>query len=105
MQAEKSLCSIDVPAEQLGRKEGDNYINQSKSNTKIVTELLKKVKKRRKLVRSYSYFTWFCIFFISYLGNLYIKTVCISLFQASKSSDEYSLIAKVFSIFLFAGTK
>ena len=42
---------------------------------KVVNELLKKVKKRRKLVRSYIYFTWFCIFFLAYLGNLYIKTV------------------------------
>ena len=42
---------------------------------KIVKELLKKVKKRRKLVRSYSYFTWFCAFFGCFLGNLYIKAV------------------------------
>ena len=46
-----------------------------KRKEKIVLELLKKVKKRRKMMRSYTYLSWFCIFFCCFLGSLYLKEV------------------------------
>ena len=52
-------------------------VKEQQRKEKIVKELLKKVKKRRKLVRSYSYFTWFCAFFACFLANLYIKAVSL----------------------------
>jgi hypothetical protein len=68
--------------EEVGNQESNEELDATKElqrKEKIVKELLKKVKKRRKLVRSYSYFSWFCAFFACYLGNLYIKAVCLLL--------------------------
>ena len=72
-QADSAFCTIE-PTIQNDSQE-DELTEQIPVNERVVNELLKKVKKRRNLVRSYTYFSWFCIFFVSYLGNLYIKTV------------------------------
>ena len=66
---------MDLPEHSKEELEKKSISNEDDIPEKVINELLKKVKKRRKLVRSYAYFTWFCIFFVSYLGNLYIKTV------------------------------
>jgi hypothetical protein len=68
--------------EETGKQGSSEELDATKElqrKEKIVKELLKKVKKRRKLVRSYSYFSWFCAFFACFLGNLYIKAVWRSL--------------------------
>jgi hypothetical protein len=59
--------------DELG-KESDSFKTVERDE-KIVKELLKKVKKRRKLVRSYMNFAWFSIFFACFVGNLYMKAV------------------------------
>jgi len=71
---EAALFALDE--EETGKQESNEELDATKDlqrKEKIVKELLKKVKKRRKLVRSYSYFSWFCAFFACFLGNLYIK--------------------------------
>ncbi len=76
-QTDTALFSLDE--EETGKHESNEESDAAKDmqrKEKIVKELLKKVKKRRKLVRSYSYFSWFCAFFACFLGNLYIKAVC-----------------------------
>jgi hypothetical protein len=79
-QTEAALFALDE--EETNKQESNEELDAAKElqrKEKIVKELLKKVKKRRKLVRSYSYFSWFCAFFACYLGNLYIKAVGRSL--------------------------
>ena len=70
LQAERGNCII---GQDLDRN-AHNSIS-IKETEKIVVELLKKVKSRRKMLRSYTKFTWFCLFFAGYVTNLFIKAV------------------------------
>ena len=47
----------------------------SNRKEKMISQFLNKVKKRRKMIRSYTYLTWFGIFFVSFLGSLFLKEV------------------------------
>ena len=76
LQADAALFSMDrklsCPDEETAKLDSCKIAERDE---KIVKELLKKVKTRRKLVRSYMNFFWFSAFFACSLGNLFIKSV------------------------------
>ena len=57
------------------QSESMKFSQVTERHEKIAKGLLVMVKKRRKMVRAYKYFSWFAIFFASFLGNLSLKEV------------------------------
>ena len=65
LQADKVFFSMETDN---GDKSVHGKMSEDlKRREKIVLELLKKVKKRRKMIRSYTYLSWFCVFFCCFL--------------------------------------
>ena len=72
MQAEKSVVSIDpVQSSDHPAKIASSH----RRHEQLVKQLLIKVKRRRKMTRSYTYLVWSCFVFSFFLAQVNMKEV------------------------------